>query len=567
MNTFLKIFAVSSLVLASAILVYSVVAPESANATNSPQVTFSNTQIYYDANSKVASVPCSLVPGASGGTCDGGYYPDNATATKLCQLKGYDTMASWTPQYGFYTSCGDNFMWQWNGTSANYVWACSMNTGIDTVTCGANVNITCSSNSQCGTNALTGSLFCQGNSVYQNYITYTCNNPGTASSTCSNSTAPQLQSNCTGNQTCSNGSCNTNQSNINVSCYASPNPVNINQQVSFICNVSGGTGSYTYSWSGACTGSSSVCTTSFSYPGTQTATALVTSGSQTNSTSASVTINGNNNYCTQNSYQRCSGNYLYWYDSCGKQQGNGQYCPNGCYNNSCGNNNNNYLTINKTGRNLTTGTGFTTSTSASPSDMLMFMITLQNTGSQDVQNVVVRDTLPANLIYNNQLVVACTTNNSNYSNCNGNNYNNYTGNISNGVNLNTIYAGQTVTITYQVQVASAGNFAYGTTTLTNNVSVTSSNSGYNPASNASVIVNRTAVYGASTVNTGLTNNFWVDSFFLPLMLTLLGIWMWRTGMFFGIEKWISNKKKSKNAYNAEKELQNRIASIQNLEKA
>lgn len=47
--------------------------------------------------------------------------------------------------------------------------------------------------------------------------------------------------------------------------------------------------------------------------------------------------------CTYHSYERCSGNYLYWYDSCGNQQDVAQYCLNGCYGGSCQNyNNNNY---------------------------------------------------------------------------------------------------------------------------------------------------------------------------------------------------------------------------------
>ena len=232
------------------------------------------------------------------------------------------------------------------------------------------------------------------------------------------------------------------------------------------------------------------------------------------------------------------------------------------YNN---NNSNGNLNVNKTVRNLSTGSGFSTSTSANPEDVLMFMITLQNNSGQDIQNVFVRDNLPANLIYNNQLVVACTGS-SNGGNCNGSNYD-YGGSISSGINLNTIYAGQTVTITYQVQVASAGNFSYGTTTLNNSVTTTSSNNNeYTPTTSASVIVTRTGVLGASSVSTGLTNNFWLDSFFLPLMITLFGIWMWRSGMFFGIEKWIDDKKKVKQGFKAEKELERRIENIQKAEK-
>jgi len=56
------------------------------------------------------------------------------------------------------------------------------------------------------------------------------------------------------------------------------------------------------------------------------------------------------NGCLSNSSQRCSGNGLYWYDSCGVQQNLIQYCQNGCYNNACQNpdynNYNNYNNYN-----------------------------------------------------------------------------------------------------------------------------------------------------------------------------------------------------------------------------
>jgi hypothetical protein len=64
----------------------------------------------------------------------------------------------------------------------------------------------CSKNSNCGTNGYTGAPFCQSNNVYQNYITYTCNNPGTASSSCSNNTAAQLKQTC--QYGCASGTCN-----------------------------------------------------------------------------------------------------------------------------------------------------------------------------------------------------------------------------------------------------------------------------------------------------------------------------------------------------------------------
>jgi hypothetical protein len=43
--------------------------------------------------------------------------------------------------------------------------------------------------------------------------------------------------------------------------------------------------------------------------------------------------------------------------------------------------------------------------------------------------------------------------------------------------------------------------------------------------------------------------------------------MWRSGIFFGIEKWLDGKKKNRRGYKAEKELSKRIANIQKLGKA
>jgi len=46
--------------------------------------------------------------------------------------------------------------------------------------------------------------------------------------------------------------------------------------------------------------------------------------------------------CIYHSYQRCNGNSIYWYDSCGNQQDLIQYCSNGCSNGVCNNYNNYY---------------------------------------------------------------------------------------------------------------------------------------------------------------------------------------------------------------------------------
>jgi len=497
--------------------------------------------------------------------------------------------------------------------------------------------IACSTNSACGTNAYTGSPFCQSGNVYQNYITYTCNNAGTSTSYCSDSTAPQLKNTCTSNQVCANGSCN-------------------NQTITCSTNSACGTNAYTGSpfcqsgnvYQNYITYTCNNAGTSSSYCSDSTASQLKSTctGNQT-CTNGSCGTN-----CTSHSSQQCSGSSVYWYNSCGTQEELIQYCPNGCTNgyctqnnssvqtnsatnvynnqatlngylyNSSNNNCNSYvwfqygpntsygtetnhqsqnntgsfsqnvniynngnttyhfravaqscngntvygqdmtlattgsgsLTISKTVRNMTSGnSNWSTSTYASPSDTLMFMITIQATGSQSVNNVFVRDIFPGNLIYRNQQIVSGSSN--------------YSGDITSGLSIGSISAGQTVTITYQAQVAALQNFSYGTTTLNNSVSVTSSDSTSNPTTSASVSVTRSAVYGASSVATGLTNNLLMDSFILPLMLALIGLWMFKSGMFIKVEKWADGHKKTSRGYKAEKELNHRIAQIREAERA
>jgi hypothetical protein len=392
-----------------------------------------------------------------------------------------------------YTGCSGNAVY-WFDSCDNKLelyQQCTSNQVCDNAQCKNVQNITCSNNSQCGSDEIVGSLFCQGNKIYQNYKIYTCNNPGKVTSSCSNSIVGRLQSTCSGNQTCTNGSCT--------------NTCTLNSQQRCV-----GTSMY---WFDSC-------------------------GNQGNYVGAC------GNTCTLNSQQRCVGTSMYWFDSCGVQ---------GAYVGSCGTSAN--LTVTKTVKDITTNSVLAASTYANPSDMVMFMITLKAEVA-DAQNVYVRDALSSNFTYSNQMTVACTTNNGN-TNCN----NGYSGDIISGLRLNTINVGQTFTVTYQAKVADSNNFTFGTTTLSDPVTTTSSNVSAIPAAYAPVIVTKAGVLGASTISTGLTNNFWLDSFFLPLLITLIVIWMWKIGMFFGIEKWLDNKKKTRRGYKAEKEFLNRIAGL------
>jgi hypothetical protein len=103
-------------------------------------------------------------------------------------------------------------------------------------------------------------------------------------------------------QACNSG-CGTyypQTSPLQVQCYPQPLTINVGDSSTWISNVYGGTGSYSYSWSG--TDGLAASGPSFSKvyysPGQKNATLTVTSGNQTQSVSCSgsVTVYGNNNY-------------------------------------------------------------------------------------------------------------------------------------------------------------------------------------------------------------------------------------------------------------------------------
>ncbi len=80
--------------------------------------------------------------------------------------------------------------------------------------------ITCSLNSDCGTDEWVGSDFCSGDDIYQDYRTWTCNDAGTTSSTCSYVDTATLKQDC-GTAGCSDGVCNTD-------CHGTYNPGDYN---------------------------------------------------------------------------------------------------------------------------------------------------------------------------------------------------------------------------------------------------------------------------------------------------------------------------------------------------
>jgi hypothetical protein len=67
--------------------------------------------------------------------------------------------------------------------------------------------IACNIDSDCGNDSYTNSNYCSLDDVYRDYKQFTCLNPFKINSQCTSATIPQLQDNCTSDETCQSGQC------------------------------------------------------------------------------------------------------------------------------------------------------------------------------------------------------------------------------------------------------------------------------------------------------------------------------------------------------------------------
>jgi hypothetical protein len=140
------------------------------------------------------------------------------------------------------------------------------------------------------------------------------------------------------------------------------------------------------------------------------------------------------------------------------------------------------------------------------------------------------------------------------------------GDITEGLGLGNIPSGQTKIITYQAQLAAAENFPFGNTTVTV-VSTVSDASGHNNSATAQAgtVVTKPATSGATSVSTGLTNNFWADSFFWPLLLAIALTWGYKSGVLV-MPSWITSRVSQNKEQKAQIRLQQKISEIKQKEK-
>ncbi|MCX6764460.1 MAG: hypothetical protein NTU58_02010 [Candidatus Nealsonbacteria bacterium] len=198
----------------------------------------------------------------------------------------------------------------------------------------------------------------------------------------------------------------------------------------------------------------------------------------------------------------------------------------------------------KLARNLSDGGAFANLIYADPGELISFSIRVRAENSS-LYNVIVTDTLPDKLIYqNNSLQVNGTA---------------VSGNIFSGLNIGDLSSGQEKTITFTAFLAGADKFNSGQNQLVNTALVSSSNN--SNSKTATIVVTKTAAAGAATnVNTGITNNLLLDSFFLPLSIALGIVWFFKS-YIVRIQDWFYLKRKKYQDYNSKKVLELKIAQI------
>jgi uncharacterized repeat protein (TIGR01451 family) len=331
-----------------------------------------------------------------------------------------------------------------------------------------------------------------------------------------------------------------NQS-LSVSCYSSPSSAQINQTVTFYSNVSGGSGNYTYQWSGVASGYQSYSQRSFSNTGTQTAY-LTVYDSQGNSASTSCNAYIGGGQCTNpptvnlwaDKYTINQGEttYLRWSSI------NASYCvaSNGWSGNKATsgyetifpNNNKTYhitcygydncgqasqsitiyttstetnLSLTKLGRNLSSGSRvYSKNIQAAQGDVIEFYLTVSAGSNKNLYNVIVKDILPTNLNYRpgttkiDGVVQADTI-------------------ITTGLSLGTLNQGTTKNISFQaINTAPVSSLSY-----TNTAEATANNE--NKVTDSATIIHG-IVAGAATVVTGAEDYFLISliaSFILALL--------------------------------------------------
>ena len=159
------------------------------------------------------------------------------------------------------------------------------------------------------------------------------------------------------------------------------------------------------------------------------------------------------------------------------------------------------LRVVKLGRNITKNqTSFSDVIIAEPADRVEFKITVTAQGESSAQDILLKDTLPQNITFQNNLKIDGIS---------------ISGNIFSGISFGNLSPNQSKTITFEVQIAGPENFTFGTTELINTALAYNEKIANSDA--LTIKVEKRGVLGAATsVPTGI-----FDIFSLSFIITLL----------------------------------------------
>ena len=318
--------------------------------------------------------------------------------------------------------------------------------------------IACDASSDCGTNHFTGAQTCRSNSVWQGYITYTCNNPGSANASCTSAIVSQQVQTCGTNQACSYGIC-----------QSQPQPTTTASQTS----------SSTTAPASSCTSQSSrQCISNSNIAYWFNSCGALESVAQNCNNTNQVCQSGqcvNKAPTTINHYTKsCYQNALYWYDSKGALRDLAQNCQdkNSCTLDSCGGNKcanelkcdgstcaanspdyiaycsgstpnqnnqtqNSALVVSNFVKKDDASTDWTKNIQAANDDKINFLIVVKNTSSQPLNTVLVKNDIANTIEYTGNLKINDLLS---------------AGNIGSGVDVGTIAPQTSKAITFSATV-------------------------------------------------------------------------------------------------------------------
>lgn len=189
-----------------------------------------------------------------------------------------------------------------------------------------------------------------------------------------------------------------------------------------------------------------------------------------------------------------------------------------------------------------------------PFDKLLFKIVVESIGKTRADNVKVKNNLPLNIVYQQNLKISGENDTRNIA--------------ADSINIGSLTPGASKTITFEAIVGPATDFEYGVNNLIDTAYVYTAETTHSDSCALAVVrgaalagagtrVNggpsQTAGAGATAVGTGIATDI-LHSFLLPMGIALVLVWLLKS-QFIGLDKFVEKRRNKIEDYRAEKELE------------